>query len=74
MLTLVPTETRLERLHNVALEANRGHRSGFLAFGLLDDFTTCTAERFIERSIRPLGATLSERVAALTETKLARAA
>lgn len=55
VLTLVPNEARLEKLHAAALEANRGQRSGFLIFGLQDDVTVCTAERLLELVARPLG-------------------
>lgn len=73
VLTLVPNDARLERLHQAALEANDGRRSGFLVFGLLDDFTVCTAERLLEASVRPLGSKPTDRVPALS-SKAARAA
>jgi hypothetical protein len=62
VLTLVPSEARLEKLHAAALEANRGQRSGFLTFGLLDDFTVGTAERLLELVARPLGGEPGQRV------------
>jgi hypothetical protein len=62
VLTLVPTEARLEKLHAAALEANRGQRSGFLIFGLQDDATVCTAERLLELVARPLGGELGQHV------------
>jgi hypothetical protein len=62
VLTLVPSEVRLEKLHAAALEANRGQRSGFLTFGLLDDVTVCTAERLLELVARPLGGEPGQRV------------
>lgn len=56
VLTLVPRMARLERLHQAALDANDGRRSGFLAFGLQGDFTVATAERLLGPIVRPLGA------------------
>ena len=44
-----------------------------VAFGLLDDFTVCTAERFLERSVRPLGSAATERVPVLSRASAAHA-
>jgi hypothetical protein len=55
VVTLVPTKARLERLRAAALEANGGRRTGFLLFGLLDDYTVFTRERWLEPSARPVG-------------------
>jgi hypothetical protein len=62
VLTLVPTNARLETLHAAALEANQGRRSGFLIFGLLDDVTVCAAERLLKLVARPLGGEPGQRV------------
>jgi hypothetical protein len=74
VLTLVPTQARLERLHAAALEASGGRRTGFLLFGLLDDYTVFTRERWLERSARPVGDDASRRVPLLAPTPGARAA
>jgi hypothetical protein len=74
VLTLVPTVARLERLHRAAFDANGGKRSGFLAFGLLGDFTVANAERLFGPIVRPLGADANSRVSAVTAAPAARAA
>jgi hypothetical protein len=74
VLTLVPSEARLEKLHAAALDANGSKRSGFLVFGLLDDFTVCTAERWLNLVGRPLGAEPGQRVRLLSPARAARAA
>lgn len=74
VLTLVPDQARLDRLHAAALEANGGRRSGFLAFGLLDDFTVCTAERLLEPSVRSLGDDFTDRIHVLSSAPQPRAA
>jgi hypothetical protein len=74
VLTLVPTEARLEKLHAAALEANGGRRSGFLPFGLLDDFTVFTMERWLEGAARPLGGENGQRARLLSPAPAARAA
>jgi hypothetical protein len=66
VLTLVPTKARLDKLHAAALAANDGRKSGFLIFGLLDDFTVCTAERWLELAARPLGGDPEQRVRLLS--------
>lgn len=74
VLTLVPSEARLDKLHAAALEANRGQKSGFLIFGLQDDFTVCTAERLLELAARPLGGEPRQRVRLISRRESARAA
>lgn len=55
VLTLVPSEPRLEQLHAAAFEANDSQRSGFLVFGLQDSASVCTAERLLDPIWRQLG-------------------
>ena len=74
VLTLVPTQARLDRLHAAALEASGGRRTGFLLFGLLDDYTVYTRERWLERSARPVGNDGSARVPPLAPAPEAQAA
>ena len=74
VLTLVPTEARLEKLHTAAIDANGGRRSGFLLFGLLDDFTIFTAERWLEFAARPLGGESGQRARLLSPASTMRAA
>ena len=74
VLTLVPNEARLEKLHAAAFEAHGERRSGFLVFGLQDDFTACTAERWLEPNVRPLGGDHEHRVRLLSPAPSARAA
>lgn len=74
VLTLVPTETRFVKLHAAALDANGGRRSGFLLFGLLDDFTVFTAERWLELAARPLGTETGQRARLVSPASTARAA
>jgi hypothetical protein len=66
VLTLVPTFARLERLHAAALEATGERRTGFLLFGLLDDYTIFTRGRWLERSARPVNDDSSARVQLLS--------
>ena len=73
-MTLVPTKARLERLHAAALDANGGRRSGFLLFGLLDDYTVYTGERWLESSARPVGDDDRARVPLLSPVPGAQAA
>jgi hypothetical protein len=62
VLTLAPSERRLTRLHDTALKANGGKRSGFLLFGLLEDVTVANAERVFGPSARQLGSEPNHRV------------
>lgn len=55
VLTVAPDERRLERLHDAALESNRGRRSGFLLFALAEHATPASAERLLDPVCRPLG-------------------
>jgi hypothetical protein len=74
VVTLVPTEARLEKLHAAALLANGGRRSGFLTFALLDDLTVCTAERWLDPIARPLGGDPGHHVRLLSFGRATRAA
>jgi len=74
ILTLVPSEARLEKLHAAALDANGGKRSGFLLFALQDDLSVSTAERWLELAARPLGGDPGHRVRLLSPARAARAA
>lgn len=56
VLTLVPSESRLKALHDAALTANEGRRSGFLLFALQRDVAPFHAERLFEPVARALGA------------------
>ncbi len=74
VVTFVPTEARLEKLHSVALEANGGRRSGLLLFGLQDAFSIFTAEWWLELSARSLGSDNEQRSRLLSPAPTARAA
>lgn len=74
VLTLVPNEARLGKLHGAALRANDDRRSGFLAFALQDDLSVCTAERWLEPVARPLGGGPEERARLLSPAPAARVA
>jgi hypothetical protein len=56
VLTVVPSEARLNALHDAALAANHGRRSGLLIFALQRDIAAYHAERLLEPVARPLGA------------------
>ncbi|MFI5298302.1 MAG: hypothetical protein ACHREM_09410 [Polyangiales bacterium] len=55
VLTLVPNASRLNALHDAALAANRGRRSGFLLFALQRDIAASHADRMLEPIARSLG-------------------
>jgi hypothetical protein len=74
VVTLVPTTARLERLRQAALQANGGRRTGFLLFGLLDNYTVFTRERWLESSALPVGDDETSRVSLVPPTAIARAA
>jgi hypothetical protein len=69
VVTLVPTESRLMTLHDAALDANAARISKFLVFGLLEDFSIFTAERWLECAARSLGDTAGPRVPLLSPTR-----
>lgn len=56
VLTLVPSESRLKALHDAALAANDGRRSGFLLFVLQRDVAPFHAELLFYPVARALGA------------------
>lgn len=62
VVTVVPNERRLNALHDAALEANWGRRSGFLLFMLQRDIAAYHAERLLGPVARPLGGSIEERV------------
>jgi hypothetical protein len=66
VVTLVPSEARLEHLHRAALDANASERSGFLVFALQDVAMVCTAESLLELRARPLGSEVHQRVRLLS--------
>lgn len=74
VVTLVPNEARLGKLHGAALRANGHRRSGFLIFALQDDLSVCTAERWLEPVAKPLGGGPDDRVRLASPTPAARAA
>jgi hypothetical protein len=55
ILTVVPDDRRLEKLHAAALEANDHRRSGFLIFMTEGDVTPKDPLRLTEPVVRPLG-------------------
>ena len=55
VVTVVPNDARLEKLHAAALAANAGKKSGFLAFVLESDVTVRQPERLFEPVARRLG-------------------
>jgi hypothetical protein len=61
VLTLAPSEARLQQLHGAAFDANDKQRSGLLLFGLQDSASVCTAERLLDPVWRQLGSDPSSR-------------
>jgi hypothetical protein len=55
VLTVVPDDRRLLKLHAAALVANEGKRSGFLIFMKEADVTPKDPQRLAEPVVRPLG-------------------
>lgn len=55
VLTIVPDEARLARLHDAALEANGGRRSGFLLFAVARDIDPRDPDRLTGPVALPLG-------------------
>jgi hypothetical protein len=55
VLTVVPDERRLAKLHDTALEVNEGRHSGFLAFLLATHASPTDPHRLMEPVVRPLG-------------------
>ncbi len=55
ILTVVPSEARMNALHDAALAANHGRRSGLLLFALQRDVAAYHAERLLGPIARPLG-------------------
>ncbi|MFI5297583.1 MAG: replication-relaxation family protein [Polyangiales bacterium] len=55
VLTLVPSASRLSALHDAALAANRGRRSGLLLFALQRDVAAFDPDRMLEPIARSLG-------------------
>jgi hypothetical protein len=60
--TIAPDERRLGKLHDAALKANGGKRSGFLLFALQGDVSPMHAERLLAPIARTLGPKDSPRV------------
>jgi len=55
VLTVAPDERRSGKLHDAALEANNGVRSGFLLFANAADVTPVDSMRLMQPVARPLG-------------------
>lgn len=62
VLFVAGSQRRLSKLHDTALAANHGRRSGFLLFAELEDLRVPVAERLLGPVARPLGATPNEKV------------
>jgi hypothetical protein len=62
VLTVVPSETRLRRLHDAALESNGGRRSGFLLFALASDIHAREPRRLLGPVAKPLDPGSEDRV------------
>jgi len=69
VLTVVPSEARLQALHDAALEASHGKPSGFLLFALQDHLSVVTAERWFGPVARGLGTNPESRMPLLCEVR-----
>ncbi len=55
VLTVAPDEKRAGKLHDAALEANGGNRSGFLLFATKADASVAGSQSLVDPVARPLG-------------------